>query len=118
MKMRNRSILVMLFVITLANVGTIHAETRPFSLSQSTQSQKRDSVWEGILIGAGIGAVAGMLIAPPAFCGSHDSECATIVRVAIGLPAIAGGIGIGALVDRLHSRRATALSGVQMSWRF
>jgi hypothetical protein len=32
-------------------------------------------------------------------------SCATIVRVAIGLPAIAGGIGVGALVDGLKSRR-------------
>ena len=118
MKMRSRSVLMLLLGTLLANVATLQAETKPLLLSQTTQSQKGDSVWTGILIGAGIGAVAGMLVAPPAFCGSHDSECAAIVRVAIGLPAIAGGIGIGALVDRLHPRRATAVSGVQVNWRF
>ena len=118
MKMRNRLVLGLLIVVTFANAGMTQAETNQAPLFQISQSQKRDSIWNGLLIGAGVGAVAGMLIAPPAFCGSHDSECATIVRVAIGLPAIAGGIGIGALVDGLQSRRTTALSGVQISWRF
>jgi hypothetical protein len=60
-----------------------------------------DRLWNGMLIGAGVGAFVGMVLAPPAFCGRNDSECATIVRVAIGLPSIAGGIGAGALVDWL-----------------
>jgi hypothetical protein len=59
-----------------------------------------------------------MLIAPQALCGAHDTECSTIVRVAIGLPAIAGGVGIGALVDGLMSRRHRPVSGVQVNWKF
>ena len=95
--------------------------------AQSHQTRDRDTLWNGILIGAGVGAAVGMLIAPPAFCGNNDSECAAIVRVAIGLPAIAGGVGIGALVDGLQSgppspQRGVGarprLSGVQMSVRF
>jgi hypothetical protein len=96
--------------------------------AQGNQTRHRDSLWNGILIGAGVGAAVGMLIAPPAFCGNNDSECATIVRVAIGLPAIAGGVGIGALVDGLQSGAPSPqrgigatrprISGVQMSVRF
>ena len=58
-----------------------------------------------------------MLIAPQAYC-AHDTECSTIVRVAIGLPAIAGGIGVGALVDSLMSRRSSPVSGLQVNWTF
>jgi hypothetical protein len=112
---------VLLLIVMLAVPNLAHA--------QGTQTRDRDSLWNGILIGAGVGAAVGMLIAPPAFCGNNDSECATIVRVAIGLPAIAGGVGIGALVDGLQSRDASMpftngrvtrprLAGVQMSVRF
>ena len=119
--MRNRSVcrlglLLLLITLTLPNLAQ----------AQTNQSKDRDKLWNGMLIGAGIGAVVGMLVAPPAFCGNNDSECAAIVRVAIGLPAIAGGVGIGALVDGLQSRDASVpfratkprLSGVQMSVRF
>ena len=85
---------------------------------QRDASNDRDSLWNGMLIGAGIGAAVGMLIAPPASCGQHDTECATIVRVAIGLPAIAGGIGLGALIDGLQSRRNHPVKGVQINWKF
>ena len=115
---RNRSVFrrcLLLLVLILAVPHLAHA--------QSAQGGKRDRLWNGMLIGAGVGAVAGMLIAPQALCGSHDTECAVIVRAAIGLPAIAGGIGIGALVDGLNSRspspqRAFGVRGVQMTVRF
>jgi hypothetical protein len=55
-----------------------------------------------MLIGAAVGVVVGFVIAPPAFCGRNDGECAAIVKVAIGLPSVAAGIGVGALVDKLH----------------
>jgi hypothetical protein len=121
--MGNRPLLrpCLLLIAILAVPNLAHAQT--------TQKDDRDRLWNGMLIGAGVGAVVGMLVAPPAFCGSNDSECATIVRVAIGIPAIAGGIGVGALVDGLMNRdgtmpfgtgRATRprLSGVQMRVRF
>jgi hypothetical protein len=59
-----------------------------------------------MLIGAGIGIVVGMLVVPRAMCGPNDSECSTIVRIAVGLPVVAGGIGIGALVDSRHKQEA------------
>ena len=112
---------LLLFVLTLAAPHLAQAQTAP--------RPKGDRLWNGMLIGAGVGAAAGMLIAPQALCGSHDTECAVIVRAAIGLPAIAGGIAIGALVDGLSSHDATVpfgnsrsvkprLSGVQMTVRF
>ena len=123
--MRNRftSRLCLLLLITMLAVPTLaHAQTG--------QSGKGDRLWDGMLIGAGVGAAVGMLIAPPAFCGGgHDTECATIVRATIGLASIAGGVGIGALIDGLQSKdasmpftnaRATTprLSGLQISVRF
>ena len=94
--MRHRSVFkvcLVLMLVTLAWPAQAHA-----------QSKRGDKLWNGMLIGAGIGAAVGMLVAPPAFCGNNDSECTTIVRVVIGLPAIAGGVGIGALVDGLNKR--------------
>lgn len=100
------------------------------ALAQSSAAKDRDRLWNGMLIGAGIGAAVGMLIAPPAFCGGgHDTECAMIVRATIGLGSIAAGVGIGALVDGLQRRDATLpfgatrprqprLSGMQVSVRF
>jgi hypothetical protein len=110
-----------LLVASLAVPNLAHA--------QPSQKNDRDALWNGMLIGAGVGAAVGMLVAPQALCGSHDTECAVIVRAVIGLPAIAGGVGIGALVDGLMSRdgavpagngRTTKprVSGVQMSLRF
>jgi hypothetical protein len=112
----------LLLVVTLAlpSVGR----------AQSNQNKDRDRLWNGMLIGAGIGAAVGMLVAPPAFCGGgHDTECAMIVRATIGLGSIAAGVGIGALVDGLQQRDASMpfangrasrprLSGVQMTVRF
>src|SRR5690349_5301289 len=64
--MRYRSVFrlcLLLLVITLAVPQLAHA--------QSAQSGKRDRLWNGMLIGAGVGAVAGMLVAPQALCGSN-----------------------------------------------
>ena len=62
---------------------------------------RRDSVWNGALIGAGIGAAGGVVWGRQ-ICGSNDSECFAIA----GPVGILGGIGIGAAVgaiaDALH----------------
>lgn len=123
--MRNRPafrLCLLLLLVTLVVPSAAHA--------QSNQRDDRDRLWNGILIGAGVGAAVGMLIAPPAFCGGgHDTECAMIVRATIGLGSIAAGVGIGALIDGLQSRDASVphgitrartprLSGLQMTVRF
>jgi hypothetical protein len=111
----------LLLVFTLAAPQLARAQSGP--------AVTRDPLWNGMLIGAGVGAAAGMLFAPQALCGAHDTECSVIVRAVIGIPALAGGIGIGALVDGLSNRSATVpfrdgrtvkpkLSGVQMTVTF
>ena len=113
---------VMLLVAMLAVPNLAHA--------QSNQNDDHDKLWNGMLIGAGVGVAVGMFLAPPAFCGGwDDSECATIVRATIGLASIGAGVGIGALVDGLQSRDSTMpfangratkprLSGLQVRIRF
>ena len=123
--MRNRSVLglcILLLLVTFAVPEVAHAQTN--------DRHDHDKLWNGMLIGAGIGAAVGMIFAPPAFCGGgNDTECATIVRATIGLASIAGGIGVGALVDGLQYRDATTpfvqgsrvrprLTGVQLSVKF
>jgi hypothetical protein len=112
----------LLLLVTLAVPDFAHAQTN--------DSNDHDRLWNGMLIGAGVGAAVGMILAPPAFCGGgNDTECATIVRATIGLASIAAGIGIGALVDGLQYRDATMPfgqgrrvrprpAGVQMSVTF
>ena len=122
--MRNRSVSrlsVLVLLVTLA--------IPDFANAQASDREDHDKLWNGMLIGEGIGAAVGMIVAPPAFCGGNDTECAAIVRATIGLASIAAGIGIGALVDGLHYRDATApfaqgrrvkprVSGVQMTLTF
>ena len=123
--MRHRSVFrLCAFVLVIA------LAVPTMALAQTNQNNDRDRLWNGMLIGAGIGAAVGMLLAPPAFCGGgHDTECAMIVRATLGLGSIAAGFGIGALVDGLQSRDASMrfgnsrvvkprLSGVQMTVRF
>lgn len=123
--MRNRSVFRLCLLLLLVSLAVPN-----FALAQSNQTNDRDRLWNGMLIGAGVGAAVGMLIAPPAFCGGgHDTECAMIVRATFGLGSIAAGVGIGALVDGLQRRDATLpfgdtrprqprLSGLQMTVRF
>ena len=63
--------------------------------------ERRDSVWNGLLIGAGVGAAGGAVWGRQ-MCGSNDSECFAIA----GPVGIIGGAGIGAAVgaiaDALH----------------
>ena len=115
--MRTRLIALCL-LLALAGPQAVQAQTPNPVMWQNVQSGQRDSLWNGILIGAGVGVAIGMLVLPPAFCGNNDSECATIVRAAIGLPVIAGSIGIGALVDKLNSRGDARVSGMQVNFRF
>lgn len=64
-----------------------------------------DPVIEGVLIGGAIAAVGGMIVAPYMLCGGFDdSECTVIVRLAVGLPVIAGGMVAGGLIDKFHVR--------------
>ena len=72
----------------------------PATMRQDGAGERRDSVWNGTLIGAGIGAGSGYIWARSQ-C-PHDTECFAIA----GTVGIIGGAGIGAAVgaiaDALH----------------
>ena len=74
----------------------------PVTVRQERPAQRRDSVWNGALIGAGIGAGGGYVWARN-MCGTNDSEC-FLISAPVG---ILGGIGIGAatgaVADLLHN---------------
>ena len=63
----------------------------PANARQNTSGERRDSVWNGALIGAGIGAAGGLLWSRAA-CGWDDEECSFYTGL-VGIPV---GIGIGA----------------------
>jgi hypothetical protein len=93
-KSNARLLAAAILTLTLAIPGNAAA--------QATAKTKRDPLWEGMLIGAGVGVLVGMVVAPRAICDLPDPECDAIVKVVIGLPAIGVGIGLGALADSLH----------------
>jgi hypothetical protein len=70
----------------------------PAQPTARVQKNGSDSIWNGLLIGAGIGAGGGYVWARSQ-CGSNDSECSAITTP-VGLLAGAGiGAAIGAVLD-------------------
>jgi hypothetical protein len=77
-----------------------------------SQPRRRDSLWNGALIGAGLGAVAGLLSGGAIV---ECSECAGFnVPLTFGLLGAAAGAGLGAGIDALH---ATSVSARQPAGR-
>ena len=72
-------------------------------LYPAAQTRKKDSVGNGILIGAAVGGAADWFVAPRVFCGSpgHDRECEVNVKYILFWPAVAGGALAGWLIDAL-----------------
>lgn len=68
-----------------------------------------DSVWNGVLIGAGAGAV-GAWIFTRANCGprGYDDECSAIAAVAGTAIFVPGGMLVGGVVDRLINKTLPA----------
>ncbi len=65
---------------------------------QTVSTKPRDSIWNGLLIGAGIGAGGGYLWGRN-ICGPNDSECFAIAGP-VGVLAGAGiGAAVGAILD-------------------
>jgi hypothetical protein len=59
-----------------------------------------------MVIGAAAGAGVGLWYVPKANCKTDiNPECPGVLRVAVGIPAVAGGAALGALVDRLAQPR-------------
>ena len=95
---------------------------RQFELPEANVSriQREDSIQNGLWLGLGAG-VATAWAAPHLTCDLPDDECASIVFLAIGLPAIAAGAVVGALVDRaikktvFQFRRTQGSARIQVS---
>ena len=84
--------------LVLPEARSLPALTR---VEQSAQDRRRDSVWNGLLIGAGIGAGGGYIWARN-ICGTTDDECFAIAGPAGILSGIGIGAAIGAVADALH----------------
>jgi hypothetical protein len=63
--------------------------------------RRRDSVWDGVLIGAGIGAAGGAVWGVTT-CGTTDDECFAIAGPAGIITGAGIGAAVGALADALH----------------
>jgi len=73
----------------------------PLLNAQRAAGARRDSVWNGTLIGAGIGAAGGTVWGLNT-CGRNDSECFAIAGP-VGIVVGAGiGAAVGAIADALH----------------
>ena len=71
------------------------------AVAQPVRSGRKDSVWDGALIGAAAGAGGGYLWARN-ICGANDAECFAIAGP-VGVLSGAGiGAAVGAIVDALH----------------
>lgn len=68
----------------------------PLARRRAPAQGRRDSVWNGALIGAGVGAAGGYFWARQ-LCGTNDAECFAISSRA----GVLGGAGIGALIGAI-----------------
>jgi hypothetical protein len=66
----------------------------PLARQNATIKKQRDSIWNGLLIGAG---AAGGYIWGRSLCGPNDRECPTISTTA----GVLGGAGIGAAIGAI-----------------
>src|SRR6185436_2628443 len=83
---------------------TVNQETIPYEPGLKIARQG-DRLWNGMIIGAGIGVAAGMTIGAEACLEDSIAPCA------IGGAAVWA--GIGALVDWLHKGRTTIFQAPQ-----
>jgi hypothetical protein len=84
--------------VTLSVPDGAVAQRRSFDRTTVATIRRTDSLWNGMLIGAGAGIVATEVWTRQA-CG-QDGECAVYVRLA-GWGALAGGgMAVGALIDK------------------
>ena len=70
--------------------------------SQPAPGERRDSVWNGALIGAAIGGAGGYVWARNICGGTDDTEC-FVISAPVGILAGIGiGAAAGAVADALH----------------
>jgi len=94
---------------TTALVGAAAGGVAGNLLSRPRRSRTGDPVtpdpsWEGMAIGAASGAVVGLWYIPKVNCKTDiNPECPGRLRIAAGIPLIAGGAALGAWIDRLFT---------------
>ena len=67
------------------------------------KQHRKDSLWNGVIIGAGLGALVGTLVS---FAVSDCSECSGFnVPLTFGVLGAGAGAGIGAGIDAWHQKR-------------
>jgi len=92
--MTGKATVRLLVAVTLTLTLTIPT----IAAAQTTGSTKHDRLWDGMLIGGGVGAIVGT-VAGRKLCGTPpEPDCAALMKV----PGIIYGIALGALVDGLH----------------
>ena len=85
-----------------------HERDEPRMLADHGQHEPRihpdsqpDSLRNGMIAGAIVGGIVGLVVVPATECKSSNPECPNLLRIGVGIPAVAGGAAIGALVDKL-----------------
>ena len=92
---KRRGVLASLKLPQARSLPRLEVRERPAS------GGRRDSVWNGTFIGAGVGAASGAVWGLQT-CGSNDDECFAIAGP-VGIISGAGvGAAIGAIADALH----------------
>ena len=91
---------------------TVTSKGTPRTLTETQvleiRHARRDSLWNGALIGLAAG-LGGGLVAVGSTC-TNDSECAAIATAVFVPTFAAGGAGIGALIDSLTRKHETVFS--------
>jgi hypothetical protein len=81
------------------SIPTGATSRRTFATDRVLAIKRTDSVWNGALIGLAVGLGTGIALVR-GNCDAPDPECEAIVWMALGLPSIAVGTAVGAVIDR------------------
>jgi hypothetical protein len=88
----------MLAMLVLPPQGSLPA---PLKAQDRAQGRRPDSIWNGLLIGAGVGAAGGAVWGWQ-ICGSTDDECFAIAGPAGVITGAGIGAAVGVIADALH----------------
>ena len=96
---RNVTLTPALPAVTMDTPGLTGSDNQPPALQH-----RKDSLWNGVIIGAGLGALVGTLVS---FAVTDCSECAGFnVPLTFGVLGAGAGAGIGAGVDAWRQKRS------------
>ncbi len=105
--------------VTLAPAGPAVPVDAPDLNSDNqppTMQRRKDSLWNGVLIGTGLGALVGALVGSAVF---ECSECSGFnVPLTFGVLGAGAGAGIGAGLDAWRQTRSTVTIAPDKNRRF